>query len=105
MKRLSLALVLVLLGGCTVATQSYTPDGRVGYSLNCSGAALTWGNCLTKAGEICKSRGYDVYQKDAQTGQLSMIQGNAYANPNAYQSNVFGFSGTTFSRSMMIACK
>jgi hypothetical protein len=83
-----LAVVSALVG-CATASQTYTPDGRQGYVIDCSGQALTWGKCYEKAGDLCGSTGYEIL---SQTGD----QGISVAG-------VFGASVIT--RSLVIACK
>jgi len=85
--------MLVLLGGCASARQTYTADGRAGHALNCSGAARNWGMCYEKAGEICGTKGYVVVNKSGDQG--------AIASANQYG----GFAGTITSRTMIIQCK
>jgi len=94
MKQLLVFLLIInSAAGCAVAKQTYTADGREGYSINCSGEALTWGACFEKAGEICATRGYDILEQSGDQG--AMI--------SATQAGAFGT--TTISRSMLIACK
>jgi hypothetical protein len=83
----------VLLAACATASQTYAPDGREAYTLNCSGSALTWGACYQKAGDLCGKAGYDVLAGGAEGG--AVIGGG--------NSSFFGAS--TMSRSMLIACK
>ena len=61
----------VLAGGCASAHQTYTSDGKVGHSLNCSGTARNWGMCYEKAGELCGAKGYDVLQKSGEQGAMA----------------------------------
>jgi hypothetical protein len=82
-----------LLAGCATQKAVYLPDGRQGYSINCSGPDLNWGMCYEKAGEVCKSRGYDVISKTGDQGS-SVV---------ATQYGVIG--GTKVNRSLLIACK
>jgi len=49
-----IAACIVPLAGCATARQTYTPDGKVGHSINCSGSALNWGMCYEKAGETVR---------------------------------------------------
>jgi len=86
-------VVLLLLGGCASASQTYTPSGKLGHSINCSGGALSWGQCFEKAGEICGARGYDVIDRSDQQG--SNLVANRYGL----------YGGTLMNRSMLIACK
>lgn len=79
--------------GCATATQTYTPDGSQGYSIDCSGNALTWGKCYEKAGELCGNRGYELVTKTGDEG--AVVSGTQYG--------LFGGSVTT--RNMIITCK
>jgi len=90
-------LALVILGGCASSSSTYLPDGREGYSLNCSGTARTWGMCYEKAGELCGASGYDVVQRNGETGEV--VSGSAAGS----RANVFGSS--LHFRTMMVACK
>jgi hypothetical protein len=94
MKRVLAVLAVVsALVGCATASQTYTPDGRQGYVVDCSGTALTWGKCYEKAGDLCGSTGYDIL---AQTGdQGGMMSGSQY-----------GIAGVSvMTRNLVIACK
>lgn len=89
--------MVAALGGCATVRESYAPDGRKAYALNCSGMAMGWDTCLAKAGEICQSAGYDVLDR---VGEGAGSSGAA----------VNGTSGSAYSmqsmaRSMLIACK
>jgi hypothetical protein len=81
--------VAAALVGCATASKTYTPDGRQGYVIDCSGQALNWGKCYEKAGDLCGSTGYDIL---SQTGD----QGATVAG-------IYGASVIT--RSLVIACK
>lgn len=64
---LNIAPVIIISGllvGCARSTELYTQDGRVGYQIDCSGSAMTWGACYQKAGELCGARGYQVIGVD-----------------------------------------
>lgn len=94
MKGVMLVLTTALaLSACATAKETYMPDGRLGYNINCSGQALSWGECYQKAGEICGGKGYDIL---AQTGD----QGSTMA------ANQFGlYGGAVITRSLVVACK
>jgi hypothetical protein len=85
--------VTALLSGCATSTQTYTADGRVGHSLDCSGLARNWGMCQQKAGELCGARGYDILSATGDRGVIATAGGGNF------------FAGSTISRSMLIACK
>jgi hypothetical protein len=93
MKIILALLALLTLNACATSTQTYAPDGGQAHSINCSGAALTWGMCYEKAGSICKERGYDV------VGGGSDANGVVTAN----NGSAVGVRGST--RSMVIKCK
>ena len=88
----TIALVLIV-AGCASARQTYTSEGKVGHSLNCSGTARSWGMCYEKAGELCGAKGYVVLEKSGEQGAI------ASATPQG------GFASSTHSRSMIIQCK
>jgi hypothetical protein len=93
MKTIFALLAAATLSACATSTQTYAPDGGQAHSINCSGAALTWGQCYEKAGSICKERGYDV------VGGGSDANGVVTAN----NGSAVGVRGST--RSMVIKCK
>jgi len=90
---LTAVALAVTLTGCATSKQTYTADGRIGHSINCSGRDLTWGSCYAKAGDLCGTKGYEVLEKSGE--QQSAVAGSAYG--------IFG--STSFSRSMLITCK
>ena len=90
-------LMPLLVAGCATASQTYLADGRLGYSINCPGAANSWGSCLQRAGEICGPKGYDVVD---QSGRATPF---VIANANANGGMATG--GSIVTRNLMIACK
>ena len=90
---LILAAAVLSLLGCATAKQTYTPDGRAGYTVDCSGDVLTWSYCYQKAGDLCGARGYDL---------LTMVGDprGAVVTPPTLLSASAGSA-----RSMLIACK
>jgi len=90
---ITLASVIVL-AGCATASKTHGPDGREAYAINCSGAALNWGMCYSKAGALCGSRGYEVINQDDDAG--FMFSANRQ----------FGAFGTSvINRSLLVTCK
>jgi hypothetical protein len=58
------ALASILsLTGCVTATPIMTPTGQQGFSLNCS-AMNDIGQCYKKAGELCGSAGYEIFDQN-----------------------------------------
>lgn len=94
MARLSiLSLLILLMTGCATSRETYTENGQLGHSINCSGSALHWGMCYEKAGKLCGEKGYEVLAKSGDQG--AMITGTQ-----------FGLVGSSvMSRSMLIQCK
>ena len=86
-------LAMTALQGCATSSQTYAPDGRPAYTINCSGSALSWDACYKKAGKLCAEKGYDIL---AQTGE----QGSTLA---AGQYGLYG--GSVITRTLLIACK
>ena len=81
------AIGFALLNGCATVKESYAADGRKAYALNCSGTARGWDKCYAAAGELCKSRGYDILNRigEENAGIVGSSQG--------------------LERSMLVACK
>ncbi len=93
-----------ILSGCALATDTYLPDGSKGYSISCSGAALTYATCLEKAGDLCGSQGYSIVNSDGSVTPYNQIQGGFNANSNAASGEFFGNSGVIKSRSIIVKC-
>lgn len=89
-------ITLALVTGCATVHDSYAPDGRKAYTLNCSGWARGWDKCFEAAGEICKSAGYDILDRSDEPVAMATAAGG---------SGGFGASSSlTNERSMVIAC-
>jgi hypothetical protein len=93
MKRVVVLAVALALQACAVSKQTYTADGRVGESINCGGAFMSWNHCYEKAGEKCGARGYDILDKT----------GDQVGSFGATSSGAYGTSAAT--RTLIIACK
>jgi hypothetical protein len=91
--RLLVALLGLALAGCTSAKPITTPDGRQGYTVECSGSVLTWEDCFERADLLCKGRSYDVYTRPGEESPIIA------AEPQHLRDN------PTTNRSMVIACK
>jgi hypothetical protein len=87
------ALALLAIVACTTVEETYGPSGNPAYTLECSGTALSWGDCYAKAGKICKERGYEVVQRSDEGG----------ATGSAGSFGAFGSS--LHFRSMTIECR
>lgn len=84
--------VLSCVSGCATASKTYTADGKEGYIITCSGAALNWGMCYEKAGALCMSKGYVVLEKSEDKG--AMVSGSQFGL----------IGGSVMNRSMIIKC-
>jgi uncharacterized lipoprotein YmbA len=71
MTRWIVLLSVFALVGCATTTppkQTYLPDGRHGYVIDCSGHGGTWSDCFRQAGDLCSARGYAVVAQEGDTG-------------------------------------
>ena len=91
--RCLVALLGLVLAGCTSAKPITTPDGRQGYTVECSESVLTWEDCFERADLLCKGRNYDVYTQPGEESPLIA------AEPQHLRDN------PTTNRRMVIACK
>jgi hypothetical protein len=93
--KLAFVLLVAIMGASCFATsrETYTADGRPGYSINCSGTGLNWGMCLEKAGDLCGERGYTVLEKSSDQG--SVVTGGPLGR----------YGGSVTSRNMIVECK
>jgi hypothetical protein len=91
------ALCVATLTSCATVHDTYAPDGRKAYALNCSGLARGWDKCQKAAGDICVDKGYDILDRSDEDAAVSSAGGNGYG---------FGASAAkTNERSMLVACK
>ena len=91
------ALVSLALCGCASVHESYGPDGRKVYAINCSGLARGWDKCQIAAGNICGSAGYEVID--------SVSEDSESATAVANTSGGLSHSSKSNERSMLISCK
>lgn len=100
--RLLIALsVTALLGACATVKETYSPDGRKAYALNCSGTARGWDKCYASAGELCKESGYDILDRSSEDASFAAVGGSV----NSGGGGIGGSAVKTKERSMVIACK
>lgn len=67
MRWIAVVAMCMAVSACAVASKTYGPNGQPAYVVNCSGAALNWGMCQQKAGDICQSSGYKILAINGQT--------------------------------------
>jgi hypothetical protein len=68
--RLFIAAFALTAGACSTQHQTYTPDGRRGYVVDCEGYLNSYSSCLIKAGRLCGNKGYDVVRGGADDRSL-----------------------------------
>ncbi len=93
MRKLLLLAISFIVSACATVDKTYGPNGEESYAITCSGTAQDWGSCLSKAGEICGSRGYNIISKNGDKG------GVITANKDML------FGGTAINRSLLVSCK
>ncbi len=50
-----------LISGCVASVnQSYSPSGKASYKISCNNTTGSLTDCYQKAGEICKTNGYNI---------------------------------------------
>lgn len=105
MKPALILMPTLILTACASVRETYAPDGRTAYMVNCSGPYLSWGECQKAAGKKCGASGYDVLNQTHEEGFQMGANAGGYASPYhaTYQSSMYG--GTANSRTMMIACR
>jgi len=90
---------LVALASCAgvSVTESYAPDGRRAYAIDCSGDRGGWNKCYSAAGNSCGAAGYDIVDRTSED-----VAGGTTAG---ISSGFFGSSGKSHARSLVVACK
>lgn len=91
--RLLVFPLVLALGGCVSATRLATPDGRQGYLVECSGAMQDWEACFTRADQLCKDQGYDMFAQADEANALIASEPSYFRNH------------PTTHRTMVIACR
>lgn len=66
------ALLILLITGCTTATEIRSPNGQKGFAIECKNMT----SCYAKAGEVCPS-GYNLVDNDTRTTGASVAFNNA----------------------------
>lgn len=87
--------VVVSVSGCATSKETFGPDGRMAYAINCSGAALSWDLCFKKAGDICNVMGYDTIS----------VNGQAVGSVVTASPNTGLFAVPVVERVMVVSCK
>jgi hypothetical protein len=93
MRNAVLALIGIQLTGCVVVKPVYGPDGEPAHAISCSDSMLDWTDCFAKAGEICGTRGYKIWNQSA--SQSAVLAGGS--------GSVIGSASED--RTLLISCK
>lgn len=103
-KALSLLAALLLLSACVHDKAAYLPDGSTGYHISCNGSWFSMGDCINRAGELCKDKGYTVINQNGEALPFAMSNGgfssNAYGASGGYNSQ----SGVVVNRDLFVKC-
>lgn len=75
---LKIILISAFAAGCTSANKITLPSGQSGFSINCSGTAVSISKCYEKAGAVCPN-GYNIITSHNQSGVMSNIDGRPLA--------------------------
>ncbi|WP_339672020.1 hypothetical protein [Dasania marina] len=75
---LIIVIVSTALAGCASANKIILPSGQTGFTINCSGTAVSISKCYEKAGAVCPN-GYDIISSHNQSGVMSNIDGSPLA--------------------------
>lgn len=105
-------IACLCLSGCVTSRSIYTGSGQHGYEITCSGYKNTWEDCLAKAGDLCKSKGYSVLEKNNERIPFGFNSVNATSDMKAKlfsynEHNTFdsiGVAGFKVHRSMLVVC-
>lgn len=76
-------IACLCLSGCVTSRSIYTESGQHGYEITCSGYKNSWEDCLAKAGDLCKSKGYAVLEKNDERIPFAFNSVNATSDMKA----------------------
>lgn len=105
-------LAALNLSGCVTARETYTSSGGQGYKLTCNGHMNSWEDCLAKAGDMCRERGYTVLEKDGERLPFAYSSANATSDVKARlfaydehdTANAMSLATVRERRSMLVMC-
>lgn len=89
----SLVSLMILCACAATVKQTYSPNGKEAYSIDCSGNKLSWADCETSAGTQCGEDGYKIISKS--TDQDAAALANTH----------FLGAASHHTRSILIECK
>lgn len=102
---LILSATVLGLSSCATVSETFAPDGRKAYALNCSGQAVGWDKCYSAAGEICGAKGYDILVINNEPVAVGASSGSGFVNPAGGSAGFGSFFSMSSQKTMLIACK
>jgi hypothetical protein len=90
---------------CATVSETFAPDGRKAYALNCSGQAVGWDKCYSAAGEICGSKGYDILAINNEPTAVGASTGSGFVNQSGGSAGFSSFFAMGSQKTMLISCK
>lgn len=101
--------ILVALAGCITTQESYLADGSLGHHITCGGALFSMGDCIQKAGDICGSGGYKVYNQAGEAIPFSTsngaVAGSSGPSGGSFAGGYNSTSGSIVQRDLFVKCK
>ena len=94
MNKLIVAVVVLVLAGCTTNAKTHVVRGVSGIEVDCSGLGSKWDRCYNRAAKECKGVGYKVVARsdDLKGGEEEVFP--------------FGFNPAGFlTRTMLVICR
>lgn len=74
--------LVALLAGCAMSRPVALPNGSIGYSIDCSGAALDMTYCMNRASQVCRGPYRVIDQATTGAGATAaQIGGNVFLVP------------------------
>ena len=69
-----LLTTVLALAGCLPTAPLITPEGRYGYSIDCSTEIFSWAGCFDKAGQLCGAAGFTIVnQPDCASTRRTLV--------------------------------
>lgn len=102
MKRISLFALLLLSGCFATAEPLYLPDGSSGYHISCGNYVGTPADCIEKAGEMCGTNGYQMFD---QAGHPLNAEAQNQAVIAALNTTAKTSHSTDSQQNMFVKCK
>ncbi|KJZ42819.1 MULTISPECIES: hypothetical protein [Pseudomonas] len=92
MNKLIVAVVVLVLAGCTTNAKTHVVRGVGGIEVDCSGLGSKWDMCYKRATKECKGAGYQVVARSDDLKEE--------------EEGLFGFNPAGFlTRTMLVICR